>query len=43
MERNGVSGVWLPDAWFRSIRANASTMLDLMHEAEVEANQKVKP
>ena len=39
MERNGVSGVWMPDAWFRSIRANAACMFDLMHEAEVEANQ----
>jgi hypothetical protein len=40
MERNGVSGVWMPDAWFRSIRANATCMLELMHEAEVEASQK---
>jgi len=43
MERNGVSGVWLPDPWFRSIRANATLMLDLMHEAEVEASQKGTP
>ena len=43
MERNGVSGVWMPDAWFRSIRANAACMLDLMHEAENEASQKGSP
>lgn len=34
---NGVDGVWIPYAWFRSIRANADLMLDLMHEAEIEA------
>jgi hypothetical protein len=43
MERNGVSGVWMPDAWFSSIRANAACMLGLMHEAEVEAHQKGAP
>jgi hypothetical protein len=43
MERNGVSGVWMPDAWFSSIRANSACMLELMHEAEVESNQKGTP
>jgi hypothetical protein len=43
MERNGVSGVWMPDAWFRSIRASSACMLELMHEAAVESNQKGTP
>lgn len=38
MERGGVSGIWMPDACFRSIRANAELTIDLMNEAEAEAN-----